>query len=67
MKVLGIDPGTHCGWAILEGGTIIASGKGNAKKDAMIAAARERFGIEPATDDEADAIFVAVALGSEIG
>ena len=38
-----------------------ATGKGNAKKDAMVAAACERWGLREAAEDEADAIFVASA------
>ena len=26
MRVLGIDPGTHCGWALLDGESFVASG-----------------------------------------
>ena len=41
-----------------------ATGKGNANKAGMMAAARARFpGIELATDDEADAIWVAMSGG----
>jgi Holliday junction resolvasome RuvABC endonuclease subunit len=40
-----------------------ATGKGNADKAQMVAAARERFSIEPSTDDEADALFVALTAG----
>jgi Holliday junction resolvasome RuvABC endonuclease subunit len=43
----------------------IATGKGNADKDAMIAAAK-RLGYYPETDDEADAIFIALALEKEL-
>lgn len=150
MRILGIDPGTKCGWAVLEGNTVMASGvwhlapkrhegggmryvrlrvylediaglqvdavayeevrrhmgvdaahvyggivavvqswceqgqlpyqaipvgtikklatgKGNANKDAMVEAANARFGIGTTSDDEADAVFVAVALQREIG
>ena len=45
----------------------IATGKGNAGKDAMVQAARERWGIEPATDDEADALWVAAAWLEQVG
>ena len=58
---------TLTSWAELRGvpyqgvpvGTIkrFATGKGNAKKDAMIAAARDR-GFSPADDNEADAIAI---------
>jgi Holliday junction resolvasome RuvABC endonuclease subunit len=44
-----------------------ATGKGNADKDAMVAAARARWpGFEPATDDEADARFLALAAAREL-
>lgn len=46
----------------------LATGKGNAKKDAMVAAARERWpGFDPASDDEADARFIAEAGWREVG
>jgi Holliday junction resolvasome RuvABC endonuclease subunit len=35
-----------------------ATGKGNAKKEDMIRAAEEEFGIYPETDDEADALMI---------
>lgn len=41
-----------------------ATGKGNAKKDAMTNAAFERWGVSNLTDDEADALWIALA-GSE--
>jgi Holliday junction resolvasome RuvABC endonuclease subunit len=43
-----------------------ATGKGNAKKDAMIAAAEARFGITVADDNEADALFIARFLDHEL-
>lgn len=150
MRVLGIDPGTKCGWAVLDDGKVVASGvwrlspkrhegggmryvrlriyldeiaalkikaaayeevrrhmgvdaahvyggivavlqswcednkvpyqaipvgtvkkhatgKGNAGKPAMVAAARERFGVEPETDDEADALFIADMFSKALG
>lgn len=39
----------------------LATGKGNADKDAMIAAATELFGFTPGDDNEADALFIALA------
>jgi Holliday junction resolvasome RuvABC endonuclease subunit len=50
-------------------GTIkrIATGKGNAGKDEMIAAVMSRWGHRCETDDEADAHWVAVATAREIG
>jgi Holliday junction resolvasome RuvABC endonuclease subunit len=150
-RILGIDPGTNCGWAIVEGGNVLASGvwdlkprrhegggmrfvkfrssllriiegygplsavgyeevrrhagtdaahvyggivavlsealeglrlpymgipvgtvkklatgKGNADKEAMIAAAAQVLGREPGDDNEADAIWVALATVAEI-
>jgi len=41
-----------------------ATGKGNAPKSAMIAACRERLGVDPADDNEADARWL---LALEIG
>jgi Holliday junction resolvasome RuvABC endonuclease subunit len=35
-----------------------ATGRGNAKKPDMIAAARQRFGVEPRSSDEADALLL---------
>lgn len=35
-----------------------ATGKGNASKDQMMAAVRETMGLEPRTDDEADALWL---------
>lgn len=46
----------------------LATGKGNAKKDAVLAAAIARWpGYAFATDDEADARFIAEAAAKEIG
>lgn len=45
----------------------VATGKGNAKKDQMCAAVVGWFGYEPKDDNEADALFIAVALGVELG
>lgn len=39
-----------------------ATGKGNADKDAMIAAARERWKYEPVDDNDADALWIAESL-----
>lgn len=45
-----------------------ATGRGNADKAAMVAAAIARWpGWEPETDDEADARFIAVAAAAELG
>lgn len=44
-----------------------ATGKGNAGKPAMLAAARERWGVEPADDNEADALCVLAWALDEIG
>jgi Holliday junction resolvasome RuvABC endonuclease subunit len=45
-----------------------ATGRGNADKAAMVAAARAWWpGWEPETDDEADARFIAVAAAAELG
>jgi crossover junction endodeoxyribonuclease RuvC len=44
----------------------VATGKGNAKKEAMVAAAVGRFGVAPADDNEADALFIALALAEEL-
>jgi crossover junction endodeoxyribonuclease RuvC len=44
----------------------VATGKGNADKGAMVAAARERWpGWEPRTDDEADARWIGVAAARQ--
>lgn len=43
-----------------------ATGKGNAGKAAMIAAARARWSMEPADDNEADALWVAETLRLEV-
>lgn len=40
----------------------LATGKGNADKDAMVVAARARWGHEPEDDNEADALWIADAL-----
>ncbi len=55
----------------------LATGKGNADKDAMVRAASARWGPkgegvfggpwEPADDNEADALFVALTLSAELG
>lgn len=49
-------------------GTIkkLATGKGNAKKSLMVTAAVSRFGCKPKDDNEADALFIALALGDEL-
>lgn len=39
-----------------------ATGKGNASKSEMVEAARRQWGVEAATDDEADALWIAAAL-----
>jgi Holliday junction resolvasome RuvABC endonuclease subunit len=45
-----------------------ATGKGAASKDAMIAAARARWpNVTPATDDEADALWIAETLRRTLG
>ncbi|HEY7762456.1 MAG TPA: crossover junction endodeoxyribonuclease RuvC [Actinomycetota bacterium] len=43
-----------------------ATGKGNADKAAMVAAFVAREGVEPADDNEADALFIALALLAEL-
>jgi Holliday junction resolvasome RuvABC endonuclease subunit len=43
-----------------------ATGKGNASKDAMVLAAATRWGVT-ATEDEADALWIADALRREVG
>lgn len=45
----------------------LATGKGNAKKDQMCAAVVSRFGFEPKDDNHADALFIALQLGKELG
>jgi Holliday junction resolvasome RuvABC endonuclease subunit len=46
----------------------LATGKGNAKKDAMLAAAAARWpGIQIEDDNQADAMFIAEAAAREIG
>ena len=46
---------------------LFATGKGNASKEAMIEAARERWGVEPEDDNHADAL-LALAWGlKEVG
>lgn len=45
----------------------VATGKGNAKKDAMVAAAEARFGVQVTNDNEADALFIALTLHQELG
>lgn len=42
-----------------------ATGKGNANKDAMVAAAVERWGVSNLTEDEADALWIALC-GTEL-
>lgn len=44
-----------------------ATGKGNAGKPAMIAAARKRWGVEPSDDNEADALCVLAWALEEVG
>ena len=44
-----------------------ATGKGNASKEEMVAAADSRWLIECASDDEADALWGAVALMEQLG
>lgn len=44
-----------------------ATGKGNANKQAMVAAFERRVGELPEDDNEADALFIALALHNEIG
>jgi len=36
-----------------------ATGKGNAKKSAMVSAAKERWGLSVVTEDESDALWIA--------
>ncbi len=43
-----------------------ATGKGNAGKEAVLGAARERWGHLPETDDEADALWCAESLRLEL-
>jgi Holliday junction resolvasome RuvABC endonuclease subunit len=45
----------------------LATGKGNADKEMMVEAAAKILGRAPEDDNEADAIFVALAAASEIG
>ena len=45
----------------------LATGKGRAAKDEMIAAMQAATGVEPGTDDEADAWWIVRALGAELG
>jgi Holliday junction resolvasome RuvABC endonuclease subunit len=44
----------------------LATGKGNADKAAMIAAAKTRFLVDVGTDDEADALFIALAAQEDL-
>lgn len=44
-----------------------ATGKGNSNKDAMLAAARARFGAGVETHDQADALFIGWAALEEVG
>lgn len=44
----------------------LATGKGNADKDAMVSAAKALFGCMPGDDNEADALFVALAATRRI-
>jgi len=44
----------------------LATGKGNANKERMIEAAKERWGVDPSDDNEADALWIAEHLREEL-
>jgi Holliday junction resolvasome RuvABC endonuclease subunit len=45
----------------------VATGKGRASKDEMVAAALDRWSVEVETDDEADALWIAETLRLDMG